>query len=76
MKFKFQHNELVPDLPYIPKKVTNIAMVTYLLALVMCLIIYHLYALQWRWMLFGIIEVVGPGKASGPGLCGGDQRTR
>ena len=59
MKFKFQHNELVPDLPYIPKKVTNIAMVTYLLALVMCLIVYNLYALQWRWMLFGIIEVVG-----------------
>ena len=59
MKFKFQHNELVPDLPYIPKKVTNIAMVTYILALVMCLIIYHLYALQWRWMLFGIVEVVG-----------------
>ena len=59
MKFKFQYNELVPDLPYIPKKVTNIAMVTYLLALVMCLIVYNLYALQWRWMLFGIIEVVG-----------------
>ena len=59
MKFKFQYNELAPDLPYIPKKVTNIAMVTYILALVMCLIIYHLYALQWRWMLFGIIEVVG-----------------
>ena len=59
MKFKFQHNELVPDLPYIPKKVINIAMVTYILALVMCLIIYHLYALQWRWMLFGVIEVVG-----------------
>ena len=59
MKFKFQHNELVPDLPYIPKKVTNIAMVAYLLALVMCLIVYNLYALQWRWMLFGIIEVVG-----------------
>ena len=59
MKFKFQHNELVPDLPYIPKKVTNIAMVTYLLALVMCLIVYNLYALQWRWMIFGIIEVVG-----------------
>lgn len=59
MNFKFQHNELVPDLPYIPKKVTNIAMVTYILALVMCLIVYHVYALQWRWMLFGIIEVVG-----------------
>ena len=59
MKFKFQHNELVPDLPYIPKKVTNIAMVTYLLALVMCLIVYNLYALQWRWMIFGIVEVVG-----------------
>ena len=59
MTFKFQHNELVPDLPYIPKKVTNIAMVPYILALVMCLIVYHVYALQWRWMLFGIIEVVG-----------------
>ena len=59
MKFKFQHNELVPNLPYIPKKVTNIAMVTYLLALVMCLIVYNLYALQWRWMIFGIVEVVG-----------------
>lgn len=59
MKFNFQYNELVPDLPYIPKKVTNIAMVTYLLALVMCLIVYNLYALQWRWMIFGIIEVVG-----------------
>lgn len=59
MKFKFQYNELVPVLPYIPKKVTNIAMVTYLLALVMCLIVYNLYALQWRWMIFGIVEVVG-----------------
>lgn len=59
MKFQFQPNNIVPDLPYIPKKVTNIAMVTYLLALVMCLIVYNLYALQWRWMIFGIVEVIG-----------------
>ena len=59
MKFKFQHNELAPDLPYIPKKVTNIAMLTYMAALLACSVLYNNYALEIRWMLFGIIEVVG-----------------
>ena len=59
MKFKFQHNELVPDLPYIPKKVTNTAMLTYMAALLACSVLFNNYALEIRWMLFGIIEVVG-----------------
>ena len=59
MKFKFQHNELVPDLPYIPQKVTNTAMLTYMAALLACSVLYNNHALEIRWMLFGIIEVVG-----------------
>lgn len=47
------------NLHFIPKKVTNPAMLFYLLAMVACLIFYHVYALQWKWMLFGFIEVIG-----------------
>ena len=47
------------SLPFVPQNVTNVAIVVYLAILVMCLIVYNTYALQWRWMLFGIIEVVG-----------------
>lgn len=47
------------NLYFIPKKVTNTAMLTYLFAMVACLIFYHVYALQWRWILFGFIEVIG-----------------
>lgn len=59
MKFKFQHNELVPNLPYIPQKVTNTAMLTYVAALLACSVAYNNYTLDFRWMIFGIVEVVG-----------------
>lgn len=54
-----QQNTNIPLLTYIPKKVTTAAMLAYIAALVICLIVYQRYALQWRWMIFGIIEVVG-----------------
>lgn len=47
------------SLPFVPKNVTNVAIVVYLAILVMCLIVYNTYALQWKWILFGMIEVVG-----------------
>lgn len=46
-------------LPFVPKSVTNTAILAYLATLVVCLIVYSTYALQWKWMLFGMIEVVG-----------------
>lgn len=58
MKFNFQPN-IAPQLPYIPQKVTNTAMLTYMAALLACSVLYNNYALEIRWMLFGIIEVVG-----------------
>ena len=50
---------MIAPLPYVPQKVTNIAMLTYLAALVVCSIVYNYYALEFRWMLFGVIEVCG-----------------
>ena len=50
---------IAPQLPYIPKNVTNTAMLTYMAALLACSVLYNNYALEIRWMLFGIIEVVG-----------------
>ena len=50
---------IAPQLPYIPKNVTNTAMLTYMAALLACSVLYNNYALEIRWMIFGIIEVVG-----------------
>lgn len=47
------------SLPYMPQKVSNMAMLTYLAALVTCAVVYNYYALEFRWILFGIIEVCG-----------------
>ena len=50
---------IAPQLPYIPKNVTNTAMLTYMAALLACSVLYNNYALEIRWMIFGIVEVVG-----------------
>lgn len=47
------------QLRYVPNMVTDYAMLTYFAALVACCIAYSRYALDFKWMLFGIVEVVG-----------------
>lgn len=42
-----------------PKSITNKAIVTYILALCTCSVLYMQYALTWYWVLFGLVEVVG-----------------
>ena len=49
----------VPDIPFVPKQVTNAAMIAYVVALLLCLLVYQQYALELRWMLFGLVEVCG-----------------
>ena len=54
--------QIVPQigpLPYVPKKVTYAAMLTYVAALVACTVIYKNYMLELRWVLFGLVEVLG-----------------
>ena len=53
------YNQDTKAIPFIPQKITSAAMLTYLAALVACLVVYQTYALEWKWTLFGLVEVVG-----------------
>ena len=46
-------------LPYIPKRVTSWAMLTYVAAIFCCNILFASHMLNWQWWFFGGIEVLG-----------------
>lgn len=45
--------------PYIPKRVTSWAMLTYVAAIFCCNILFASQMLHWQWWFFGAIEVLG-----------------
>ena len=49
----------VPLLTFAPQKYTNTAIMTYLAAIVGCLMLYSRNMLTWYWWLFGLVEVLG-----------------
>lgn len=49
----------VRPLDYIPKNITNKAMLAYGVAMLSCSVLYMQYILTWYWWLFGIAEVCG-----------------
>ena len=50
-----QHNTL----SFVPKSITNTAIVTYFAAIFGCTLLYSSHILDWKWWIFGIVEVVG-----------------
>ena len=46
-------------LPFIPKRVTSLAMLTYVAAICCCNILFASRMLHWQWWFFGLIEVLG-----------------
>ena len=48
---------IAQPLTYVPKKLTNNAMVVYFLALLVVSALFHSHMLNWKWTLFGIVEV-------------------
>lgn len=46
-------------LPYIPKRVTSWAMLTYVAAILCCNVLFASHMLHWQWWFFGTIEVLG-----------------
>lgn len=46
-------------LPYIPKRVTSWAMLTYVAAIFSCNILFASHMLHWQWWFFGAVEVLG-----------------
>ena len=49
---------MIAPLPYVPQKVSNMAMLAYIVALLVCSVAYVQYAMHWYWWVFGIVEVV------------------
>ncbi len=49
----------IQPLIFVPKSITNVAIMTYILALVCCSVLYSRHAMNWYWWLFGLIEVCG-----------------
>ena len=46
-------------IPFIPKRVTNWAMLTYVAAICSCNILFASHMLHWQWWFFGAIEALG-----------------
>lgn len=44
---------------FMPKRISDISMGTYFLALMACTLLYSSHILNWKWWIFGIISVVG-----------------
>ena len=47
------------QLQFIPKRVTNLAMLTYVAAICCCNILFASHMLHWQWWFFGAIEALG-----------------
>ena len=54
-KYSLQANRLV----IAPKAITNTAMLTYLLAMIGCLVAYSSYMMPTKWWIFGLVSVLG-----------------
>lgn len=42
-----------------PKRISDISMGTYLLAMMACTLLYNAHILNWKWWIFGIVSVIG-----------------
>ena len=44
---------------FMPKRISDISMGTYLLAMMACTLLYNAHILNWKWWIFGIVSVIG-----------------
>lgn len=44
---------------FMPAKISNTAMLTYILAMMACTLLYSSYILNWKWWIFGLVSVIG-----------------
>ena len=62
-----QKNHISPSLAridtnqvnFMPRKISHMGMITYLLAMMACTLAYSRHILNWKWWIFGIVSVVG-----------------
>jgi hypothetical protein len=44
---------------FMPRKISNMGMITYLLAMLACTLAYSRHILDWKWWIFGMVSVLG-----------------
>lgn len=44
---------------FMPKRISDVSMGTYLLALMACTLLYNAHILNWKWWIFGLVSVLG-----------------
>ena len=62
-----QKNNISPSLAridanrvnFMPRKISNIGIITYLLAIMACTLAYSRHILDWKWWIFGMVSVLG-----------------
>lgn len=54
-----KYNLLANQFVFIPKDITNKSMITYLLAMIGCSVLYSTHILSFEWWIFGIVTVIG-----------------
>lgn len=55
--FNIQHDKELYT--FIPRRVTDVAMLTYVAALLACNVMFSIHVLDWKWWIFGLVEVLG-----------------
>lgn len=44
---------------FMPRKISNMGIITYLLAMMACTLAYSSHILNWKWWIFGLVSVIG-----------------
>jgi hypothetical protein len=54
-----KYNTLTNQLVFAPKAITNRSIITYLLAMIGCSVLYSVHILSYTWWIFGLVSVLG-----------------
>lgn len=52
-------NKPIDRLVIVPKSITNTAIMTYLLAMIICVVAYSSHMMPFKWWIFGLVSVIG-----------------
>ena len=58
-KYQILYEQQTARLAFMPKKISNLSMITYLLAIIGCSVLYSAHILSFKWWVFGIVSVLG-----------------
>ena len=58
-KYQILYEQQTPGVVFMPKMISNLSMITYLLAMIGCSVLYSAHILSFKWWIFGLVTVLG-----------------